>query len=436
VEHLNRSIEAINFIVCEARLSMEHMTSAHLVLFIALGLLGYSYVGYPILLWLIGLFRREVRQVPRDPAAWPEVSVVISAHNEEVVIGRRIENLLALDYPPDRLQILIGSDGSTDRTSEIVRLYQRSNIAFHDFALQRGKAQVLNDLVGLARGKFVVFTDANTFFEPSAVKELIRGFREMPSACAVVGRVEMRNAEGAVNPESFYWRYETMLKCLETRLGTVLGANGPIYAIKRAWYCPLPAGTIVDDFLIPMLMRLEHGGGVIFRPAAKAWEMVPETVRDEFRRRVRIGAGDAHALSHTWRLLMPDHGMLAFSYWSHKVLRWMGPVLLLAMFISNLWLLDRPEGSAFFGAQVAFYAVGFASPWLQGIPMVGRLVTGVWFFMVLNAALLLGTMKFVTGRAAPVWQRTPRTAERTQRVRMHRGPRKAAARSQGDSPAA
>src|SRR4029079_13202209 len=123
---------------------------------------------------------------------------------------------------PECLQIVIGSDGSTDRTSEIVRLYRRPRIAFHDFALQRGKAQVLNDLMALARGKFVVFTDANTFFEPSAVKELIRGFREVPSACAIVGRVEMRNPEGTVNPESFYWRYETLLKSLETRLGTVL----------------------------------------------------------------------------------------------------------------------------------------------------------------------------------------------------------------------
>jgi cellulose synthase/poly-beta-1,6-N-acetylglucosamine synthase-like glycosyltransferase len=415
---------------------MEHMTTAHWLLFTAWGLLGYSYVGYPILLWLVGLFRREATLVPRDPATWPEVSIVVSAHNEELVIGRRIDNLLALDYPPERLQILIGSDGSTDRTSEIVRLYRRPSIAFHDFALQRGKAQVLNDLVGLARGKFLVFTDANTFFEPAAIKELIRGFREVPSACAVVGRVEMHNAEGAVNPETFYWRYETMLKCLETRLGTVLGANGPIYAIKRAWYCPLPAGTIVDDFLIPMLMRLEHGGAVIFRPSAKAWETVPETVRDEFRRRVRIGAGDAHALRHTWRLLLPDYGMLAFSYWSHKVLRWMGPVLLLTMFLSTLWLVDRPLGCALLIAQLVLCAVGFASPWLQGIPIVGRVATGVWFFMVLNAALLVGTVKYVSGRAAPVWQRTSRNAERIRRVRTPRGERTAAVRSQEDSPAA
>jgi cellulose synthase/poly-beta-1,6-N-acetylglucosamine synthase-like glycosyltransferase len=367
---------------------------------------------------------------------WPDVSIVIAAHNEELVIGRRIENLLALDYPPERLQILIGSDGSTDRTSEIVRLYRRPGIAFHDFALQRGKAQVLNDLVALARGKFVVFTDANTFFDPSAIKELIRGFRLAPSACAVVGKLEFRTAAGTVNPDSFYWRYETLLKTLESRFGSVLGANGAIYAIKRTWFRALPPGTIVDDFLIPMLMRLERGGMVIFRPAAKAWEMVPETVRDEFRRRVRIGAGDAHALRHTWRLLLPDQGMLAFTYWSHKIIRWLGPVLLLTAFVSNLFLADRPWGRALLIAQLAGYALGFASSLFARVPVIGPAATGAWYFMVINAALLLGTFKYVTGRAAPVWQRTPRTAERVQRLRAHRGQRKAAARSQEDSPAA
>jgi cellulose synthase/poly-beta-1,6-N-acetylglucosamine synthase-like glycosyltransferase len=414
---------------------VEPLTFAHFALFASVSLLGYSYVGYPILLWLLSRLHGEQPGDCSDPSVWPNVSIVIAAHNEELVIGRRIENLLALDYPVERLQILIGSDGSTDRTSEIVRLY-RPRIAFHDFALQRGKAQVLNDLVPLARGKYVVFTDANTFFEPSAVKELIRGFRLAPSACTVVGKLEFRTAEGTVNPDGFYWRYETILKTLESRFGTVLGANGAIYAIKRSWFRALPAGTIVDDFLIPMLMRLERRGTVIFRPTAKAWEMVPETVRDEFRRRVRIGAGDAHALRHTWRLLLPREGLLALSYWSHKIVRWMGPVLLPTIFAANLWLVDRPWGRALLMAQIAMYALGFAASRLSSVPVVGRVATGLWYFMVLNAALLLGTLKYLSGRAAPSWQRTPRTAERRQRLLAHRDHTKAAARSQEDSPAA
>ena len=415
---------------------MEPLTVAHVALFTSLGLLGYSYVGYPLILWLFSRFQEEEWPLQADPAVWPDVSVVIAAHNEELVIGRRIENLLALDYPQERLQILIGSDGSTDRTSEIVRLYRRPRIAFHDFALQGGKAQVLNDLVAVARGKFVVFTDANTFFEPNVVKELIREFRRTPSACAVVGKLEFRTAEGTVNPDGLYWRYETLLKTLESRFGTVLGANGAIYAIKRAWFRALPSGTIVDDFLIPMLMRLERGGAVVLRPTAKAWEMVPETVRDEFRRRVRIGAGDAHALRHTWPLLLPNYGMLALCYWSHKILRWIGPGLLVTAFVSTCWLVDEPWGRALLGAQIAVYGLGLAASWLQSLPILGPVSTGVWYFMVLNAALLLGAWKYLSGRAAPVWQRTPRTAERIASHRTPCGHTTAAARSEEDSPAA
>ncbi|HET8722466.1 MAG TPA: glycosyltransferase family 2 protein [Nitrospira sp.] len=415
---------------------MELLTIAHIALFASLGLLGYSYAGYPLMLWLFSRLQDEEWPLQADPAVWPDVSVVIAAHNEELVIGRRIDNLLALDYPPERLQILIGSDGSTDRTSEIVRLYHRPKIAFHDFALQRGKAQVLNDLVAVARGRFVVFTDANTFFEPNAVKELIRGFRRTPSACAVVGKLEFRTAEGTVNPDGLYWRYETLLKTLESRFGTVLGANGAIYAVKRAWFQALPPGTIVDDFLIPMLMRLERGGSVVFRPTARAWEMVPETVRDEFRRRVRIGAGDAHALRHTWPLLLPQYGMLALCYWSHKILRWIGPALLVIVFVSNCWLVEYPWGRALLTAQIAFYGLGLAAPWLRNLPILGPVSTGVWYFIVLNAALLLGALKYLTGRAAPVWQRTPRKAERMAPHHIACGHTTAAARSEEDSPAA
>ena len=278
----------------------------------------------------------------------------------------------------------------------------------------------------------MVFTDANTFFDRHAIKELIRGFRLDPSACAVVGRLEFRTAEGTVNPDSVYWRYETMLKRLESRFGTVLGANGAIYAIKRIRFRPLPAGTIVDDFLIPMLMRLEKGGSVIFRPSAKAWETVPETIRDEFRRRVRIGAGDAHALRHTWRLLLPGQGMLAVSYWSHKVLRWTGPWLLMVAFASNLWLVDIPWARALLGAQVSAYALGFAAPLLRKVPVIGRTANGAWYFMVLNAALLIGTIKFLAGRAAPVWKATPRTAEILQMARAHSSQVKAVSGSQED----
>jgi cellulose synthase/poly-beta-1,6-N-acetylglucosamine synthase-like glycosyltransferase len=187
-------------------------------------------------------------------------------------------------------------------------------------------------------------------------------------------------------------------------------------------------------------MRLDRGGTVIFRPSAKAWETVPETVRDEFRRRVRIGAGDAHALRHTWRLLLPQYGMLAVSYWSHKIVRWLGPALLVIACVGNIWLLDRPWGRALFLVQLAVYSIGFAAPMLRRLPLISQMATGVWYFMVLNAALLLGTLKYLAGRATPVWQRTPRTGERIPHLRAYRSHTKPVVespeQSQEDSPAA
>lgn len=390
---------------------MEPLTAPGLVLLVSLCLLGYSYLGYPVLLWIGSLFVRTKQPTPCDDVAWPEVTVIVSAHNEEAVIARRIDNLLELDYPPHRLKIFIGSDGSTDRTASIVRSYRTPRITLFDFPLRRGKATVLNESVAKARSRYVVFTDANTFFAPDAVKQLIAAFRSTPSACAVVGRLIFRTAEGTVNPDSLYWRYETWLKTLESDFGTVLGANGAIYAVERARYRPLPPGTIVDDFLVPMLMRLTGGGSVVFRPEATAWETVPQTVQDEFRRRVRIGAGDVHALYETWRLLLPAHGMLALSYWSHKVLRWLGPWLLILAFVSNLLLLDRPWGRALMALQGAGYTLGIAAPLVRRLPVVGRTATAASYFIALNAALLLGALKFLSGRSAPVWQTTPRTAE-------------------------
>ena len=412
------------------------MTLAQVALFSSLGLLLYSYIGYPILLRVFSHFRGEPAAVQRHGTPWPHVSIVISAHNEESVIGRRIDNLLTLDYPPDRLEILIGSDGSTDRTTRIIRRYRTAGIVLHDFSARRGKAHVLNDLVARARGEYVVFTDANTFFDAHAVKELIQGFRLYPSACAVVGRLEFRTAAGTANPDSTYWRYETVLKNLESRFGTVLGANGAIYAIERARFRSLPAGTIVDDFLIPMLMRLEGGGSMVFRPSATAWETLPETIRDEFRRRVRIGAGDMHALQHTWRLLLPGHGLLALSYWSHKVLRWMGPWLLIVMFASNVFLIDRQWAQTLLWAQVSVYVLGLAAPLLRVVPFLGRAANGAWYFMVLNVALLIGTIKFLSGRAAPVWKATPRTTEILPVAHAHRGRTKVVSGSQEGGSAA
>lgn len=373
----------------------------------AFGLLFYTYAGYPAFLWLLGRLVPIRAAAPRGPLRWPDVSIILSAYNEERVIEARLRNLLALAYPPDRLEILIGSDGSTDRTCDIVRDRQSDRVRLVAFAERRGKASVLNDLVRLARGEVIVLTDANTFFHPDAVRELVRALWRHPTACAVVGQVEIRSPSATGNLDGVYWRYETWIKTLESRFGCVLGANGPIYAVRRDRYVPISSGTIVDDFQIPLRMRLHGGGQVFFVPEAQAWEESPARVRDEFRRRVRIGAGDLQAIFWTWPLLLPWKGMVAVAYVSHKLLRWLGPWLLLLGWGANLLLLDVPVFRFLFLAQAACYGLALLAPLVR---MLGLVAAALRYFLVLNAALLLGHVRLACGAARPFWGTTPRQA--------------------------
>lgn len=389
---------------------MHSETLAGVIALASFGLLLYAYAVYPALLWLLNLLPRRAQPDPDEPTRWPDVSVVISAYNEEPVIAQRMQNLLELEYPRERLEILVGSDGSEDRTCEIVRAYEGQRVGLVAFRQRRGKAAVLNDLVPRARGELIVLTDANTFFHREAVRELVRALWRHPSACAVVGRVDFRSSPETGNLDGAYWRYETWIKTLESRFGCVLGANGAIYAFRRDRYPTLPPGTIGDDFLIPMLMRMRSGGQVFFIPTARAWERSPERVRDEFRRRVRIGAADLQALIWTWPLLLPWNGMLAVAYFSHKVLRWLGPWLMLLGFAANLLLLGSPFFKLLLAGQIVFCALGLSAALVHRVPILGVAASGARYFLVLNAALVLGFARFVLGVARPFWATTPRSA--------------------------
>jgi cellulose synthase/poly-beta-1,6-N-acetylglucosamine synthase-like glycosyltransferase len=377
----------------------------------SVGLLVYGYAIYPLGLWVLS---RLIPPAGRDRGsprpAWPDVSILLSAYNEERVIADRVRNLRELDYPVEHLEILVGSDGSTDRTCEVVAGSGAPCVRLIAFARRRGKASVLNDLVAQARGEIIVCTDANTFFHPAAIRQLVDALWRYPSACAVVGCVDLHSPVATGNLDEVYWRYETWIKTLESHFGAVLGANGPIYAFRRERYQPLPSESIVDDFLIPMLIRLRSGGHIFLVPAARAWEISPERVQDEFRRRVRIGAGDLQALLLTWRLLLPGKGMVAFAYLSHKVLRWLGPWLMLAALAATLTLLHRPFFQLLFAGQLMLYAMGAGAGMIRRVPIFGVAASGVRYFLVLNAAILLGFARFMLGLARPFWTIAPRRA--------------------------
>lgn len=390
---------------------MGHETVPIVLTLASFGFLIYTHVGYPALLWLLNRLIPPHDSPSNEPTEWPRVSILLSAYNEEAVIADRIRNLLDLDYPRERLEILVGSDGSTDRTRQIVNMHVSQGIRLIAFEERRGKASVVNDLVAQARAEIVVLTDANTFFYPDAVGELVKTLWRHPSACAVVGHLDLRSAPATANLDGLYWRYDTLIKALESRFGSVVGGNGGIYAFYRERYQPISREAISnDDFLIPMLIRLHSGGQVFFVPSARAWEMSPERIRDEFRRHVRIGAGDLQGLLWTWRLLLPWKGMVAVTYFSHKVLRWFGPWFMLVGFGANLWLLDLPFFQSLFVGQLLLYGLGAVATLVRHVPILGKVATAARYFLVLNAAVLLGFIRFALGVARPTWDTAPRRA--------------------------
>lgn len=384
------------------------MSATAMIFWAATGLVAYTYLGYPI---LIGVLSRVLGRKPGAPQVdrsdLPRVSLVLAAFNEEDVIGARLRNALAMDYPRDRLEILVGCDGCTDATAAIVAGFADRGVRLLDFPENRGKASVLNDAVAQAGGELILMSDANTELDPAAARCLVRWFAD-PEVGVVVGRLRLVDRATGRNADGLYWRYETFLKRCEAQLGALLGANGAIYAIRRDRYEPIPAATMIDDFVIPLRSRLRHGVRILYDPDAVATEETAEGVGDEFHRRVRIGTGGYQSIPMLWRLLDPRRGWIALAFLSHKVLRWTCPFLLVAMILANIALLRQPPYGAILGLQATFYAVALL---MTLVPTRSRFVRPLrlaTLFAAMNAALLLGWWRWVSGRSRGTWRRTAR----------------------------
>jgi cellulose synthase/poly-beta-1,6-N-acetylglucosamine synthase-like glycosyltransferase len=367
-----------------------------------------AYLLYPIIIWALS---RAFRKPTSPPLLWdrepPFVSLLIAAHDEEACIADRIQNAVTADYPQERLEILIASDGSIDRTNEIVRGFARGNVRLFAYERRRGKAATLNASVPQARGDIIVFSDANTLFEPHAIPRLVRWFKD-PRVGVVCGKLILTDPKTGNNVDGLYWRYETFLKQCEGQIGGLLGANGAIYAMRRDLYRPVPDNTIIDDFVIPLYSKIKHRFDIVYDTTAIAHEETAATIDHEFRRRVRIGSGDYQSLVHLWPLLSPLYGWTSFAFVGHKLLRWLSPFFLLFAALSNVFLLTRPLFLATMIAQVVFYATAFVGTRVRGTSWPIKGIRGVTLFCSVNVALLLGFFRWATKAQTGTWQRTDR----------------------------
>jgi len=371
----------------------------------------HTYILYPITLGFISIFRSKGKPAKVD--SLPSVSILISAYNEEKVIKQRIENIKSLKYEFDKLELIIGSDSSTDKTIEILQQESKKCgwIRIELFETRRGKAAVLNDLAALAKNEILVFTDANSMFEEDALINLTSEFSNKAIG-GVCGRLVLEEPKGKYeksNKERLYWKYETVLKKLEGSMGILIAANGGIFAVRKKLFTKFPEKYAVTDDLFQTLAVLNQNYKFIYEYDAVAHEDVSKEVITEFNRKVRFAATNFQTTKDFKNLLLNKKILLSYAIWSHKVLRWLVPVFAILLFVSNLFLIK--QGSLYYGAiivQLGFYfsvLVGFI---IHKMKLSGSIFSIIYYYAFTNLALLIGMFKFLTGKHEYTWDSTPR----------------------------
>lgn len=366
----------------------------------AAALIAYTYVGYPIWLWVRARFRRlPVRSAPQQPF----VSMVMVVRNEEGAIERKLENLLALEYPEALLEIVVVSDGSTDRTEALLRDYARNprvHVVMNQ--LSRGKASGLNDAFSIAHGEIVVFTDVRQRIESPGLQVLLNNFADPEVGC-VSGELMLGDPDTGEESQGMglYWRIEKAVRMLESASGSVVGATGAFYGVRRELLQDIPAETLLDDVYIPMQV-VRVGKRVVFEPQARAWDIPDLGAEREFARKVRTLSGNYQLLQmQPW--ILGAANPIRFEFVSHKMLRLVVPFALLAMLLACAFL-SQPFYRAAFLLQVAFYGLSLIGMVRMKKGPITRAADVAFTFVVLNTAAMVAFGKFVTGRKV-AWTR-------------------------------
>jgi len=362
-----------------------------IVFWICIGLLVQVYILYP---WTLRFKKSRKSFNPENHGSDNVVSIIIAAHNEENIIEEKIKNTLALNYA--KMEILIGDDGSTDKTAEIVAKY--SEVRLIKKEKNEGKAAMLNDLCKAAKGEILLFSDANTMIESTALENMLAMFADEKVGC-VCGRLALRDESGTAlgKTESVYWKGESKLKKLESNFGAVMGSNGALYAIRAKLYSELPTHkTVMDDFYITAKILLKNYY-CVFCENALAFENTSASKYGEFKRKVRIGRANFNFLFVFLPLLNPLHPMRAYMFLSHKLLRWLSPFLLLAVFICSILLMqDHIFYKAFLAVELLFVLAA-----LFGVRVCS-------YFLSMNFALFLGFCKSFFREKGGAWERVER----------------------------
>ena len=389
-----------------------------LLFWLSVLLIVYVYLGYPLVLTLLARMRRKPLEVS---AYMPKVTLLIAAYNEQDVIASKLENALGMDYPREKLQIIVAADGSDDRTPEIVKSFEPRGVELSYQPERRGKMAAINRAMPRVRNEIVLFSDANNLYDRDTLRELVKPFSDAKVGAVSGSKNIIGSGDTLTKADSLYWRYESYIKVQETRLGSCTGVSGEILAVRCILYQSPPDKVINDDFFIALGV-LRQGYRLVYRPSARSYEHSSLTEADESLPRSRIVAGRYQAMLMSAQLLPWRNPLLVWQIISHKFMRPLVPLAMIVAFVANLLALmfpttaldssliylGRPYSLILFILQLVFYGFAWLGNRLRGRGMIGKVLYIPAFLMNSNFSAVLGLISFVTGRQTTLWQRVQR----------------------------
>jgi biofilm PGA synthesis N-glycosyltransferase PgaC len=375
----------------------------------------YAFFGYGILLFFMVKLRillKGRRSIPDNNNNWPTTTLIIAAYNEEDCIEAKIKDTLSLDYPADKLTIIFVTDGSTDSTPDIIAGYQQIKLMHRPG--RSGKIAAVHRAMQEVTSEIAIFTDANTFLNKDALKNICRHYQNA-GVGAVSGekRVNIDNVNDATAGEGFYWKYESKLKTWDSELYSVVGAAGELFSIRTALYEDIPADTILDDFMISMLIA-EKGFRIVYEPMAYATESGSENVKEELKRKIRIAAGGIQSIVRLKKLLNPFHNfVLCFQYVSHRVLRWtVTPFLMILALLLNILIVWQsninPLYMTLLYGQLFFYTSALSGWLFEQRQLRVKVLFIPYYFCMMNYAVISGIRRYLKGAQSAAWEKSKR----------------------------
>lgn len=381
---------------------------------IAFAFIGYTYIGYPIILGALVFIKRRLshsRSIYYANEELPEITLLVACFNEGDILQKKIENTLLLDYPIDKRKLYFVTDGSTDNSKEVIQQYPQITL-FHEEG-RKGKNAAVNRVMPFVKSTIVIFCDANTFLNKQALQRIARHYKN-ENVGAVAGEKRVSNLHedsAASSGEGAYWKYESQLKKWDSELHTVVGAAGELFSIRTSLYEEVPKNVLIEDFRLSMNIA-KKGYRVVYEPDAYAIESGSASMEEEHKRKVRISAGGLIEVWHFMGLLnFFKYGLLSFQYVSHRMLRWtLAPLSLLILLLTNIIL--AWSGTVFFIgaliAQLAFYVVAMLGYLMRNKKIRFKILFVPYYFLFMNVSVYQGLVRLIKGKQSAVWDKAKR----------------------------